>query len=150
MWGTQSEEIIMPDKEIQSSFPPADAQSWTEYSWKMQQDVPNRFEDAAKFLATIISLTITLFFTAIEKLKLIVPDTFFVAVILLVWLSALGLAFFVLVPFRYEFVSNSHEAIKRLQRKIVAKKKNLFLLSTCLYFIPFLLLVIQLFITNFK
>ena len=139
----------MADKEIQSTFPPADAQNWIEYSWKMQQEVPNRFEDAAKFLATIISLSITLFFTAIEKLELLMPNTFFVALILLVWVGALVCAFFVMFPFRYEFVSNSEKEIKDLQRKIVAKKKNLFLLSIGFYFIPFLLLIVQLFISNF-
>ncbi len=62
----------MQENKLQGKPAPPDTKSWFEYSWKLKQDVPNRYEDAAKFLATIISLTITIIFASYEKLQLIV------------------------------------------------------------------------------
>lgn len=79
------------NNEIQGQFSKPDTKSWFEYSWKLQQDVPARYEDAAKFLATMISLSLTIVTTALDKLKVI---SFFPAVLLVsltIWLIALFL-----------------------------------------------------------
>ena len=34
--------------------------SWREHKWAEQQKVPERIEDAAKFLATMISISLTI------------------------------------------------------------------------------------------
>ena len=46
---------------IKSSTSSPDTKSWFEYTWKEQQETPNRLEDAAKFMASIISISLTIF-----------------------------------------------------------------------------------------
>jgi len=132
----------MSEKEIQGMPAPPDTKSWFEYSWKLQQDVPNRFEDAAKFLATIIALTITIIFTALDKLKTIVVQPIWLFIVLVLWLIALVFAFMVLFPHKYRFSSKSIESIKSAQAKIVRTKQLRFIIATALYFLPLSLLAI--------
>ena len=137
----------MAEQEIQGTPAPPDTKSWFEYSWKLQQEIPNRFEDAAKFLATIISLTISIIITALEKLKIILIHPLLVFVVLAFWLAALLFAFLVLYPEKYQFHSKSIDSIKRTTDQIVRTKKNRFVISTVLYFIPLLMLEIAYFIS---
>ena len=132
----------MSEKEIQGMPAPPDTKSWFEYSWKLQQDVPNRFEDAAKFLATIIALTITIVFTALDKLKTIVVQPIWLFIVLVLWLIALVFAFMVLFPHKYKISSKSIESIKSAQVKIVHTKQLRFIIATALYFLPLSLLAI--------
>jgi hypothetical protein len=137
----------MAEQEIQGTPAPPDTKSWFEYSWKLQQEIPNRFEDAAKFLATIIALTISIIITALEKLKIILIHPLLVFIVLAFWLAALLFAFLVLYPERYQFHSKSIDSIKRTTDQIVRTKKNRFVISTVLYFIPLLMLEIAYFIS---
>ena len=138
----------MAEQEIQGTPAPPDTKSWFEYSWKLQQEIPNRFEDAAKFLATIIALTISIIITALEKLKIILIHPLLVFIVLAFWLAALLFAFLVLYPERYQFHSKSVDSIKRTTDQIVRTKKNRFVISTVLYFIPLLMLEIAYLISN--
>jgi len=132
----------MSENEIRGMPAPPDTKSWFEYSRKLQQDVPNRFEDAAKFLATIIALTITIIFTALDKLKTFVVQPIWIFVVLVLWLVALLFAFMVLFPHKYKFSSKSIESIKSAQAKIVRTKQIRFITATALYFLPLSLLAI--------
>ncbi|MCZ6819880.1 MAG: hypothetical protein O7G31_10380, partial [Calditrichaeota bacterium] len=49
-----------------SSMISHEQKSWLKHLWKTEQDIPNRLEDAAKFLATMISISFS-FFIAIGK-----------------------------------------------------------------------------------
>jgi|GEM_PF-2078709 len=130
----------MAENEIQGTPAPPETKSWFEYSWKLQQDVPNRLEDAAKFLATIISLTITIIITALDKLFIWVASPIWLFVALTAWLVALLFAFLVLFPRKFVFHSKSVDSIKQAQSKIVRTKQIRFIISTVLYFLPLLLL----------
>ena len=132
----------MSENEIQGLPAPPDTKSWLEYSWKLQQDVPNRFEDAAKFLATIIALTITIIFTALDKLELFVFHPAVLFFVLMIWLVALLSAFMALFPHKYSFHSKSIEKIKQAQQQIIQTKKTYFLIATVFYFLPLLTLAI--------
>ncbi len=140
----------MEDKTLQGRPAPADTESWMHYSWHLQQSMPQRFEDAAKFLATIISLTITIIFTAIEELNLVLMHPFLLFTALVIWLLALLFAFMVLMPHRYAFHSKSVASIKATLEKITRRKKWFFLISSLLYFLPLLLLVILYLIAVFN
>ena len=132
----------MSEKELQGIPAPPETKSWFEYSWKLDQEMPNRFEDAAKFLVTIISLTLTIIFTAVDKLKVIVIHPIFLFFVMLFWLVALLFAFLVLFPQKYKFYSQSIESIKNAQAHIVRTKRRRFVISTVLYFTPLLSLAI--------
>jgi len=118
-----------------------DAKAWLEYIIKLKQDAPARYEDAAKFLATIISLTITILFTAFEKLSLLAPRPIILFFILFFWLAALLLAFLVLFPRAYPVSSSEIAKIKAMQEKIIKTKKLTFTWAVWLYFAPLAVLV---------
>jgi len=134
---------FMDEEEIQGIPAPPDTKSWFEYSWKLQQEIPNRFEDAAKFLATMISLTIAIISTALDKLTELVVQPILVFIVLILWLVALFFAFLVLFPKKYKFHSKSIETIKQANDKIIKTKHKRFVISTVLYFIPLLILTIS-------
>ena len=138
---------MSPEKK-QSTFSPPDAKSWLEYSWKIQQQVPNRFEDAAKFLVTIVCIVMTLFVTSLNKLKSITDHHLILAFIFLFWLAALFFAFMVLFPHRYTFPSKSVEQIKEMQKQIVKRKKCYFYISVVFFFIPFIVFAILIFLAT--
>ena len=78
--------------------PPPEAKSWHEYSWKMLQEAPDRVEDAAKFIATMISVTLTIFFASFKRLQSTLTDHTWLVIALGCWIMALFLGFFVLFP----------------------------------------------------
>ncbi len=69
---TDKKEMKMKEIEVEGQPAPADTKSWFEYSWKLQQGVPERLEDAAKFLAVMISLSLTIISTGLGRFKEIV------------------------------------------------------------------------------
>ena len=138
----------MSEKKIQGTPAPPDTKSWLEYSWKLRQEIPNRYEDAAKFLTTIISLTITIILIGHEKLKVILFHPSVLFILLIVWLVALFYAFMVLFPHKYSFPSKSVEQIKEVHEQIIQTKKTYFLIATVLYFLPLLTLTILYVISN--
>lgn len=129
-------------QEVKGIPAPPDTKSWFEYSWKLQQDVPNRLEEAAKFLATIISLTVAIVTTALDKLKAMVTRPIWIFIALFIWLVALLFTFMVLFPRKYRFHSSSVESIKKAHARIVRVKQVRFIIATVLYFIPLLILAI--------
>ena len=131
----------MSEQKIQGKIASPDTQSWIEYSYKLEQDVPNRFEDAAKFLATMISLSLTITITAIDRLKIETFPPVLLMFILFTWLIALILAFIVLFPEKYRYSSISADSIKEMQKKIIRDKKRVFIAATLLYIMPFCVLI---------
>ncbi len=121
---------------------PADTKSWFEYSWKLQQDVPERLEDAAKFLAVMVSLSLTITSTALGQLKDIAVEPIFIFLGLASWLVALFFAFMVLFPRQYRFHSMSVESIKHAHLRIVRNKQVKLLAAAVFYFIPFVMLAL--------
>ena len=49
------------EKIIKSRKSIPDTRSWYEFFWREKQETPNRIEDAAKFVATMISISLTIF-----------------------------------------------------------------------------------------
>lgn len=140
----------MAAEEKKGSFAPPDSKSWLEYSWKIQQEAPNRFEDAAKFLVMIISVVMTIFVTGLDQLKLITEHNVTLAIIFLFWFIALMFSFMVLFPHRYTFPSRSVERIKEMQMKIIRRKEIYFHISTICFIIPFVIFTILIFLTTLK
>lgn len=102
--------------------------SWLEHLWKTEQDIPNRLEDAAKFLATMISISFS-FFIAIGKTAVTDASDIRIKLAVVLWLVSLFLAFMVLFPFRYKISSQSVAMIRATHRKIAIVKRTLLILS---------------------
>ena len=139
---SETDKQEMKEIEVKGQPAPPDTKSWFEYSWKLQQGVPERLEDAAKFLAVMISLSLTIISTALGQLKAIVVQPVFIFIGLMLWLAALFFAFMVLFPRKYRFHSMSVESIKRTHARIVRTKQVRLFIAVVLYFIPFVMLAL--------
>ena len=139
---SETDKQEMKEIEVKGQPAPPDTKSWFEYSWKLQQGVPERLEDAAKFLAVMISLSLTIISTALGQLKVIVVQPVFIFIGLMLWLAALFFAFMVLFPRKYRFHSMSMESIKRTHAIIIRTKQVRLFIAVVLYFIPFVMLAL--------
>jgi heme/copper-type cytochrome/quinol oxidase subunit 2 len=131
--------------ELQSTPAPPDTASWFEYSWKLQQEAPQRFEEASKFLVGVISFTITIMTTAQDKLQRLTTHSDWLLGLMILWLVALVFAFIVLFPTKYRFNADSVASIKKATTKMVRFKRAFFLISALLYFISLIILTILFF-----
>jgi glucose-6-phosphate-specific signal transduction histidine kinase len=107
----------------------------------MQQEAPTRFEEAAKFLATIISLSITILFASLYRLALDEETKTKLALLLCALIGALLLAFMVMFPMRYKYSSKSVDQIKEATQKSVKFKQRFFIVSVGLYLLSLLSLI---------
>lgn len=121
------------EKMIKGRKSAPDTQSWYEYIWHEKQQAVNRIEDAAKFLATMISVSLTIFLaigkTAFEKSQ----DSFLIKLSVLLWILSLLVSFFVLFPWRYRYVSISVSSIKEMHQKVIRDKYILLILGLVLF-----------------
>jgi membrane protein YdbS with pleckstrin-like domain len=126
-----------PDQPIKvtSEKPAPDTESWYQYMLKAKQDAPNRLEDAAKFLATMISLSLTLFLAICGGNAELVKHANFSAIkiALVIWIGALVVSFFVLFPWRYRYIENSAQSIQTTHQRIVRVKRILLFISLVLF-----------------
>lgn len=113
-------------------------ESWFQYRLKEEQDTPSRYEEAAKFLATMISISLTIFLSVTGLKEGSSPAG--VAAILIFWLVSLMCAFLVLFPFAYEFSGDSVNSFRDAHQQIVKRKRSLLKISVGLYFFTLLLL----------
>jgi len=137
---------MTPQKQItQSKKASPETQSWHEHMWRETQQTPNRLEDAAKFLATMISVSLSLFL-ALGKTTLADSATSITAKVSIgLWVLSLIGAFLVLFPRHYpssrvsvELMKKAHKRITRYKYWLLAASSVLFLaalsIMACLYF----------------
>ena len=114
-------------------------ESWYHYRLKEEQETPKRLEDAAKFLASMISVSLSIFLSVSGKSGF--PETRGVTAALVMWILSLILSFFVLFPFRYRFSADSVKSFRGAHRKIVAVKRFLLTLSLVLFALALIALI---------
>ncbi len=118
---------------IKSRKSSPDTRSWYEFFWREKQETPKRIEDAAKFLATMISISLTLFLTMGETASKNVQCDLLPRLSLLCWLVALLISFFVLFPCRYSYVSESVKSMKEAHQRMIRNKYVLLTISLILF-----------------
>jgi hypothetical protein len=110
-----------------------DTRSWYEHIWREKQETPKRLEDAAKFLASMISISLSIFLaigkTAFENSR----GSFLIKLSLILWLLSLIVSFSVLFPWRYKYVSESVKSIKEMNQRVARDKYALLILSLVLF-----------------
>ncbi len=120
-------------KKSKSKIPAPDTDSWYEYIRKEQQETPNRLEDAAKFLAGMISISLSIFLAvgkaAFEKCA----DSAGIKAAVVLWILSLVFSFLVLFPWRYKYVSVDVKNIKAVHRRIVYNKYVLLIMSSTFF-----------------
>lgn len=121
------------EKIIKSRKSTPDTRSWYEFFWREKQETPNRIEDAAKFVATMISISLTIFLaigkTAFENFQ----TNTLIKLSVLCWLLSLLISFFVLFPWRYQYVSDSVKSMKEVHQRVVRAKYILLIISLILF-----------------
>lgn len=129
---------MQPEK-ILGEPPMPDAEKWHDYGLQMQQETPKRIEDAAKFLAGMITISLTLTIPYLDRLLEIFHHKLWVKVGFALWLISLALIFFVIYPRKYQFHSQSAQQIKAVHQRLWRYKRTLFILSVVSYFVPFVI-----------
>jgi hypothetical protein len=130
-------------KVIKSKEPSGDAEEWFEYIHQQERKTPDRLEDAAKFLATMIAISLSIF-TAVTQAGGVSIIAWTGRIAVFAWLLSLLFAFLVLFPFRYRCISASVKSIKSMHTRIVRIKWILLILSTILFFAALCILVVRL------
>ena len=121
------------EKIIKSRKSSPDTKYWYEFFWREQQETPNRIEDAAKFLASMISISLSIFLAvgkaAFEKSS----NNFLLQLALVCWILALISSFFVLFPWPYHYISESLNSMKKIHRRVVRDKYIILIMATILF-----------------
>jgi len=130
-------------REVKSKESSKDEKAWVEYLRQEDFKTPDRLEDAAKFMATMIAISLSVFLV-INKKSGALMNTCPVKIALASWLLSLLLAFIVLLPFRYQCLSTSAKSIKTMHKKIVLTKWIFLTLSSLLFFVALCILVVRL------
>jgi len=107
-------------------------QSWLAFIEKEKQEAPKRLEETAKFLAGIISISLTVFISKRPEGLADWTGKWLVWAALLWVLSAIA-SFFVLYPLQYRFTPDSPDDIRRSYGKITRHKRVLLLVSLLLF-----------------
>ncbi len=121
------------EKIIKSRKTAPDTKSWYEFFWREKQETANRIEDAAKFLATMISISLAIFLAIGKKVFESGEPGFIINLSVLCWLLALLVSFFVLFPWRYKFIPDSVKSMKEVHYKVVLVKYVLLIVSLILF-----------------
>jgi hypothetical protein len=113
---------------------------WQACHHSTQEETPRRLEEAAKVLSGIIAVTLTLVIGEAGLMPSASPasteESLPPALLLTgtgLWLLSLLLAFVVVFPMRYRYVSRSSEDIRRMHEQTVKRKHRLLWASVALY-----------------
>ena len=130
--------------EIKKSQPSGlEKELWYRFQVQEQQETPKRLEEAAKFLVTIISISLTLFLAITGKDNIAKNITCGFLIMMVCWfLSILG-AFFVLFPFRYKYSQLQVQSYIDAHKNIVKTKRRILLISLLFYILALLILACQ-------
>ena len=108
-------------------------QSWIKHQREVQQQTPQRIEDAAKFLSGMISISLTIFLKLNpEGFKAVAGSGLLNAAVLL-WIASLVFTFLVLFPAPYRYNDSSAATIKRMHDKVVRYKYGMLAAGAVLF-----------------
>lgn len=120
--------------QAQSAPPTGEDLNWLTLAREDQRSTPTRLEETAKYLAAIISLSLTIFID--KRPATLQPWTQSVlAVASVLWILSALLSFFVLFPWRYHYTADSPSDIRRAYRKVISVKMTLLAVSVAFYLV---------------
>ena len=109
-------------------------EKWRDFQLAEQQKTPERMENAAKAIGGIISITLTLLLSLLsDKDKAFQLEHFSLVVIL--WLGAVVLAFFVIFPFPYRYSTLSINSFRKAHHRAGRVKYVLLVISAMAYLV---------------
>jgi len=123
-----------------AGLPDEQDQYWQEYVKEQQAKEGERVEDAAKFLSGMISISLAIFVKINPQAFNLMADTWWAAVVVVLWLLSLGLSFFVFFPFGYRYHPEVPSSIQAFHEKMVRRKRGLLLWSMVCFFLALCML----------
>lgn len=116
-------------------------EKWYGFQLKEEQETPKRLEDAAKFLASMISISLTIFFSVSgHKGGSKIGNFFWEYVALTLWIISLITSFFVLFPFRYRFSPQSIKTFIESHKKTIQVKRAFLIISLIFFSLALIIL----------
>lgn len=134
-----------PVEQIKSQPSGIDKELWYRFQVQEQQEIPKRFERAAKFLVTIISISLTLFLSLTGKDAFTGGVSIVLVVLLGCWFLSLSGAFFVLFPFRYKYSQHRVQSYIDAHQKIIKVKRFVLIISLLFYTLALFMLALYCF-----
>jgi len=131
---------MVKQKAIKSTSASKEKQKWQEFIWEEKQKTPARLENAAQSIGAIISITLTLIISLLHDVKEVISLAHYKTVIIL-WLIASVLAFFIIFPFPYRYSKLSINSFIQSHNRTITIKYISLIVSTILYLSGMILLV---------
>ncbi|PHN00724.1 hypothetical protein [Flavilitoribacter nigricans] len=115
-----------------SSHPSTADSDWLEYAQKEQQQAPKHVEETAKYLAAVISISLTIFLG--QSSDEIVSDAKeFLDWGALLWGISAVISFFVFFPWAYHYNPQSPDSIRKTYSRITRIKRWLLIAAVLCY-----------------
>lgn len=122
-----------PASPIAGRFASPEKKAWREHLLKMRQEEPYRLEEAAKFLAGMISISLSILLDINENAFVGKSHLGWIATGIVLWLLSLLCAFLVLFPWKYAYSEDEALSLESMHRHIVRTKRG-FLIAAALLF----------------
>ena len=115
--------------------------AWHAYRRKAEQEEPKRLEDAAKFLAGMVSITFSILLGT-DRTRLAAYGLGWQAMAAVCWLISLLLAFMVLYPRPFRYAKDSATSIEAMHRRVVRSKGLLLAAAVIMFLAGFMILTL--------
>ncbi|MDX2245562.1 MAG: hypothetical protein SF052_02220 [Bacteroidia bacterium] len=122
-----------PESPIPGRFASPEKKNWREYLLKTRQEEPARLEEAAKFLAGMISISLSIFLDINETAFAGKMYFGWVATGIGLWLLSLLSAFLVLFPWNYRYSEDAIATVEEMHRRVVRIKRTFLIAATMLF-----------------
>ncbi len=129
-----------------SRFAEPEEDSWLDFVQEQEQRQAERVEDAAKFLAGMISIAFAIFLKTDEEAFNGATNPWLVKVAAGLWLLSLGASFFVLFPQKYRYSKASATSIQFMNQRVVQRKRGWLLGAMGLFVVALGLLAVEYFV----
>ena len=123
------EEII----EIRATAITQEELNWIEYQAKEKQETLKRYEETAKYLSGLSTITLTILTGPNNDSFKVISQLLLLKIGIVCWLASIACTLAVLFPFRYAYLKNSAQSIKTTYAKTARVKFILLLLGTLFY-----------------
>lgn len=123
------EEII----ELRATAVTQEELNWIEYQAKEKQETLKRYEETAKYLSGLSTITLAILAGPNNDNFKLISQLLLLKIGIVSWLASIVFTLAVLFPFRYAYIKNSVKSIKETYAKTARVKYILLLLGTLFY-----------------
>jgi hypothetical protein len=133
--------------EIRATSASSEDSSWIDFQLKERQSSLQRLEDAAKFLSGLASVSLTIMLSVNKSAFDQFSQSLTLKIGVLSWLISIVLTLGVVLPFRYNYIENSADSIKKMNQ-IVRRTKYALLTLGALFYLAGICILSWLYLTG--